>query len=96
MILHYMRKFCWQECKTKEFWGEELLAHEGFIHCSTVEYFWRVAPNYKEMKMVSILRIQSFHRSKTNKKLILSYILKEHAGKKQHVLFLVRDSALYP
>ncbi|MCI8484291.1 MAG: DUF952 domain-containing protein [Lachnospiraceae bacterium] len=49
MILHCMKKSAWNQRKQKEFWGEEELEAEGFIHCSTIEYFWRVASNFKEI-----------------------------------------------
>lgn len=49
MILHCMKKETWQERKNKQFWGKRNIEAEGFIHCSTVEYFWRVAPNFKEI-----------------------------------------------
>ena len=44
-----MKKETWQERKNKQFWGKRNIEAEGFIHCSTVEYFWRVAPNFKEI-----------------------------------------------
>lgn len=46
MILHCMKKSAWEDRKEKEFWGDENLEAEGFIHCSTPELFWRVAPNF--------------------------------------------------
>ena len=49
MILHCMKKETWLERKNKQFWGKRNIEAEGFIHCSTVEYFWRVAPNFKEI-----------------------------------------------
>ncbi len=48
MILHCMKKSLWEGRKNKLSWGEREIQTEGFIHCSTVEYFWRVAPNFKE------------------------------------------------
>ena len=48
MILHCMTKSLWDERKNKDVWGHRELAAEGFIHCSPVEYFWRVAPNFKD------------------------------------------------
>lgn len=27
----------------------------GFIHCSAIEYFWRVAPNFKDVKEPLVL-----------------------------------------
>ena len=46
MILHCMRKSMWEQRKQKTSWGKCDIEAEGFIHCSTIEYFWRVAPNF--------------------------------------------------
>lgn len=48
MILHCMKKVTWEERKDKTSWGKRNVDADGFIHCSTVEYFWRVAPNFVE------------------------------------------------
>ena len=50
MILHCMKKSIWEERKNKEYWGQRNLNAEGFLHCSTVEYFWRVVPNFDGVK----------------------------------------------
>lgn len=47
MILHCMKKATWEERKSKRSWGKRNIEAEGFIHCSTVEYFWRVASSFK-------------------------------------------------
>ena len=49
IILHCMKKSAWDAIKDKEYWGEKELAAEGFIHCSTPEYFWRVAPVFNDI-----------------------------------------------
>ncbi|MGB4609930.1 MAG: DUF952 domain-containing protein [Saccharofermentanales bacterium] len=49
MILHCMKKSTWEDRKEKEYWGARNLEAEGFIHCSTPELFWRVAPNFKDI-----------------------------------------------
>ncbi|MBQ8830230.1 MAG: DUF952 domain-containing protein [Oscillospiraceae bacterium] len=49
MILHCMKKATWDERKNKPSWGKRNI-EEGFIHCSTVEYFWRVAPNFIDVE----------------------------------------------
>lgn len=46
MILHCLKQSSWEAVKNQETWGEELISQYGFIHCSTIEYFWRVAPNF--------------------------------------------------
>lgn len=49
MILHCMKKSIWEKNKHKNSWGDDLVEASGFIHCSSVEYFWRVAPNFKNV-----------------------------------------------
>ena len=55
MILHCMKKALWDARKDKPFWGEREIEADGFIHCSTLEYFWRVAPNFSEIKEELVL-----------------------------------------
>ena len=50
MILHCMKKSTWEKRKTKEAWGKRNLKADGFIHCSSVAYFWRVAPNFTDVE----------------------------------------------
>ena len=45
-----MKKSTWEERKDKAFWGRRNIASGGFIHCSSIEYFWRVAPNFKSVQ----------------------------------------------
>lgn len=49
MILHCMKKALWEERKHRAVWGNRELRADGFIHCSTVEFFWRVAPNFRNV-----------------------------------------------
>ena len=55
MILHCMKKAEWNLLKDQRAWGLRQIEAEGFIHCSTVEYFWRVAPNFKDVKEEMVL-----------------------------------------
>ena len=48
MILHCMKKSLWEERKNKEYWGQRNLDAEGFLHCSTIEYFWRIVWLFEE------------------------------------------------
>ena len=48
MILHCMKKSIWEERKNKEYWGQINLDAEGFLHCSTIEYFWRIIWLFEE------------------------------------------------
>lgn len=50
VILHCMRRATWEERKHRDCWGRRDIAAGGFIHCSTVEYFWRVAPNFRDVR----------------------------------------------
>ena len=55
MILHCMKKSTWETRKNKEYWGKRNIDAEGFIHCSTIEYFWRVAPNFADAEEELVL-----------------------------------------
>ena len=55
MILHCMKKSTWETRKNKEYWGKRNIDAEGFIHCSTIEYFWRVAPNFADVEEELVL-----------------------------------------
>ncbi len=46
MIIHCMTEELWNKRKDEKEWGDEEIEVEGFIHCSTVEYFWRVAESH--------------------------------------------------
>ena len=55
MILHCMKKAIWEKRNDKTVWGKQNIQSDGFIHCSTVEYFWRVAPNFKDIEEELVL-----------------------------------------
>ena len=48
MILHCMKKSLWEERKNKEYWGQRELDTEGFLHCPTIGYFWRIVWLFEE------------------------------------------------
>ncbi len=50
IILHCISKNKWNLIKSDEQYGKEQLDAFGFIHCSPIEYFWRVAPNFISVK----------------------------------------------
>lgn len=45
-ILHCIRKSLYEEMKNDVYFGRLLLEKNPFIHCSSIEYFWRVSPNF--------------------------------------------------
>lgn len=47
ILLHCIARSAWESAQHLPLYGEEQVAREGFIHCSSVEYFWRVAPNFR-------------------------------------------------
>lgn len=55
MIIHCMQEKSWNKVKNKESFSKKDVRKFGFIHCSTVEYFWRVAPNFKGVKEPPVL-----------------------------------------
>ena len=50
-----MKEKAWNKVKHKKLFGKEDIKRWGFVHCSTVEYFWRVAPNFKNVDEPLIL-----------------------------------------
>ncbi len=54
-ILHCIRKSAWDTVKNTDCFGQDMLDAHGFIHCSSIEYFWRVAPNFKQMSDALLL-----------------------------------------
>ena len=50
MIIHRMKKSLWEERKDKAYWGQRNLDAEGFLHCSTIEYFWRIVWLFEDIK----------------------------------------------
>ena len=55
IILHCMTAKQWDIIKEQSFWGQNMLDAEGFIHCSTIEFFWRVAPNFADIQEELVL-----------------------------------------
>lgn len=45
-----MKKDTWEKIRNEESFGHEQVELEGYIHCSSINHFWRVAPNFKEIK----------------------------------------------
>ena len=41
-----MKKKLYETMKEEKYIGKTLLESNDFIHCSSIEYFWRVAPNF--------------------------------------------------
>lgn len=50
IILHCTKKKIWDKYKDKDEYGQEDIEKYGFIHCSTIEYFWRVASHFNELE----------------------------------------------
>lgn len=48
IILHCAARSLWESAQNRPCLFEEMLGREGFIHCSSVEYFWRVASNFRD------------------------------------------------
>ncbi|GJM68570.1 hypothetical protein HMSSN036_07860 [Paenibacillus macerans] len=49
VILHCLQQTTWEEVKDRLYYGKQSIERDGFIHCSSIETFWRVAPNFKDM-----------------------------------------------
>ena len=46
LILHCIKKKLYEEMKNEKYFGASLLGANKFIHCSSIEYFWRVSPHF--------------------------------------------------
>lgn len=91
MILHCMKKTTLDERKNKEYWGKRNIETDGFIHCSTVEYFWRVAPNFKNIKDEMILVCIDENKLKSK----VRYEDGDNCGRKYpHIYGLVNNDAV--
>ena len=91
MILHCMKKITWEERRNKEYWGKRNIEAEGFIHCSTVEYFWRVAPNFTNVEDELVLVCIDESKLKAEVK----YEDGDNCGREYpHVYGLVNNSAV--
>ena len=55
IIIHCMRKKTWEEIKDNDTYGGILVKTEGFIHCSSIQNFWRIAPNFTGIKETLVL-----------------------------------------
>lgn len=91
MILHCMKKTTWNERKGKTYWGKRNIDADGFIHCSTAEYFWRVAPNFEGVEDEMVLLCID------EKKLIseVKYEDGDHCGRSYpHVYGLINNDAV--
>lgn len=47
IILHCLTQSKWNIAKENSYYGRESIEAYGFIHCSSIRDFWRVAPNFK-------------------------------------------------
>lgn len=54
-ILHCIEKEAWEKMKEEKYPGKELLEKNPFIHCSSIEYFWRVSPHFDQDKKERVL-----------------------------------------
>ncbi len=50
IILHCIEKKMWEQMKEEPFFGQPMLEKSGMIHCSSIEYFWRVTPNFRKIE----------------------------------------------
>lgn len=55
VIIHCMKLSTWRERSGKAYWGCRNIEADGFIHCSSIKYFWRVAPNFRSVAEPMVL-----------------------------------------
>lgn len=91
MILHCMKLKTWEDIKNKECWGKRNIEADGFIHCSTVEYFWRVAPNFRDVQEELVLLCIDEDKLKSE----VRYEDGDHCGREYpHVYGLINNDAV--
>lgn len=56
-ILHCIEKEGWEKMKGKKYPGKDLLEKNPFIHCSSIEFFWRVSPHFDKDKKERVLLV---------------------------------------
>ncbi len=55
IILHCIVKEKWENLQNKDYLTITDLQQKDFIHCSPIEYFWRVAPKFCDVKQEMVL-----------------------------------------
>ena len=65
-ILHCLKEAEWDEYRDKGFYGEGYIDGEGFIHCSDIHTFHRVAPNFKNISEPMVILCIDTSKVKAN------------------------------
>jgi len=55
IILHCLTESEWNRHKNNEYYGENYIVKGGFIHCSDIHNFHRVAPNFRHITEPMVL-----------------------------------------
>ncbi len=55
IILHALTKSFWDICRSQAQYGQRSLDRCGFIHCSDIATYGRVAPNFKDEEQEMLL-----------------------------------------
>ena len=50
IILHCVEETIWEKEKQYQLYGRGSIEKFGFIHCSSIKNFWRVAPHFLDVK----------------------------------------------
>lgn len=57
IIIHCLKETTWNSYKNKNYYGDEYLKQEGFIHCSEITTYLMVAPNFKDIEEKLLLLV---------------------------------------
>ncbi|EGG83289.1 hypothetical protein HMPREF9477_01050 [Lachnospiraceae bacterium 2_1_46FAA] len=57
LILHCIKEKLYEEMREDRYFGKVLLKNNPFIHCSSIEYFWRVSPHFDNEKEKLVLLV---------------------------------------
>ncbi|BCN30772.1 DUF952 domain-containing protein [Anaeromicropila herbilytica] len=55
IILNCMEKARWEKVREEITFGKTEIQKEGFIHCSPIKYWWRVAPYFQSVEEELVL-----------------------------------------
>lgn len=57
IIIHALKDETWNQYKNKDFYGDESIRKCGFIHCSEVDTYHYVVPNFQDVEEKMVLLV---------------------------------------
>lgn len=57
IIVHCVKESTWNLCKNLNYYGEDYIKECGFIHCSDIDTYKNVAPDFKDINEKLLLLV---------------------------------------